>query len=696
MKINIFGNRLRTILKWQELISPKDWFEKNIELIKGKVRGLFKTSEVPHLYKVFELIEKKEVNILVLRVASQTQKTTFSLGMLMYWIDTDYHDMFYMIPRANQLKKFLSFKIAPFLDGCKVVKKRLQEYSLSEKERKNSYFYKTDKNLLAILSANDTKTITTKYGIFDEASEMDIATIEEALERFKDYGDDWKVIILSTQIDEDDAINYYYNTTEVKYMYHLKCVHCGDYFVPTPEHLKILSIDEYKKAVGVEDISEDGLYSDYLPYASRRAYLECPICNSKITNKEKNKVIANNECEWFAVIREKLENGDYFYKRVDEKDYFESVGVDLSSMLSKKVSIKKFAEKELKARLEKHPSTRQDLYEKFYAGWWNLIYKSNSGDIVKKNDVLNICNEYEFGIVPDNVCALHMSLDLQKDRLYYEVDGVEYSEDDYDNGIVTNVIEYGELYAGLDGQDFKDARRILEKPYYDKDGNEYKIMSIACDIKGFSQEDADSRSNEMLNFIFEYAKELKDYGVTDYDNFVHPCYGVDSFRNPQHEAQGYKLQDFKRVVDGEEITIKGIIFSNKKIKDIHYNMIKRTIQKAKGAKEAQNYKGMLKYVTKEMLIRWEERQALPPKDRREKHSLEAHLTSEVYTYVKDKNDKLTNKKAWQKRYPSARNDFFDTGNMIIAQIYAHDTYRTKKPKEQATINLGTELKDLMK
>ena len=238
MKIRLFGKRLNDVLEWRELITPKDWFESNIDLTKGKTRGYFNTAETPHLYKVFETADKKEVKIIVLRVASQTQKTTFSLGMLMYWIDTDYHDMFYMIPRANDLKKFLAFKIKPFIDGCKSVKKKLEAYVMNEKERKNSFFYKTATNLFAIISANDTKSITTKYGVFDEAAEMDIDIIEEALERFKDYGGEHKVIIVSTQIEEDDAVNHYFNTAEAKYMYHLKCKHCEEYFIPAPKDLK--------------------------------------------------------------------------------------------------------------------------------------------------------------------------------------------------------------------------------------------------------------------------------------------------------------------------------------------------------------------------------------------------------------------------------------------------------------------------
>ncbi len=692
MKIKLYGKRVNNLLKWQELIGVKDWFEKNINLTKGKTRGLFKTSEVPHLYKIFEIADRKEVKLIVLRVASQTQKTTFSLGMLMYWIDTDYHDMFYMIPRANDIKKFLNFKIKPFIDGCKSVKNKLEEYVLSEKERKNSFFYKTATNLFAVISANDTKSITTKYGVFDEAAEMDISIIEEALERFKDYGGEYKVIIVSTQIDEDDAINHYFNTAEIKYMYHLKCVHCEEYFIPGPEHLKIMTIDEYKKEIGKDDLTDDELLSDYLPYASRRAYLECPHCSSKITNKDKNKVIANNKCEWFPVSREKLENGDFIYKRVDEKQYFESVGFDLNSMLSKRVSIKDFAERELKCRLQKNPAEREEMYKKFYVGWWNRVYKTKNSEILNKNEVLEICNEYAFGVVPKDTAALHLGVDLQKDRLYYRIDAVEYQKDDFESGIISHIIEYGELYAGFDNQDFKELENIINRIYKDKEGKEFKITSVGCDIRGFSKDDESSRTNAMLDFIFNFAYHLKSYGVLDYDNFIHPMYGVDNFSNSMHEAQGYRIQDFKRAVNGEELKIKGIVFSNEKIKRIQNNMIKNAIAVKKGKKIKSN----LLFATNEMCIRFNERMQLPPKDRLDKHSLEAHLSSEIYTYLRDKNGKLTNKKGWVKRNPSVRNDYWDCGNMIIAQIYAHDTYRIKKLEEEKPVNIGKQLEDLMK
>ena len=106
-------------------------------------------------------------------------------------------------------------------------------------------------------------------------------------------------------------------------------------------------------------------------------------------------------------------------------------------------------------------------------------------------------------------------------------------------------------------------------------------------------------------------------------------------------------------------------------------MIKRTIEKVD---KSLKYETGLLYATQEMCIRHEERQQLPPKERLEKHSLEAHLSSEHLSYVR-KNGKFTKNMAFVKKYESARNDWWDCGNMIIAQVLAHETHKMVKVDE---------------
>jgi len=305
-KIHI-GKRTLSMLEYKRFEKLSSWLENNLQLLKGKVKGRFKVRTAPHLKFIFHNIDLSHVNIVVLKVASQTQKTSTGLGAILKWIDTDYHDMFLMLARATDIKKFLEFKVKPMLDGCKAVKKKLSLYRQMEAERKHSHFYVTAQNLFAVISINDTKSITTKYGVFDEVADFPRGVVSEALERMKEYGSNYKAILLSTQHPKkggDDEINAFFNTTEAKFQYFLHCSHCDGQFYPSPEHLIIDSLKQYKKEIGIdenENISRIKILSDYMPWASRKAYLKCPICESKITNKERVDSILANKCKWVQV-----------------------------------------------------------------------------------------------------------------------------------------------------------------------------------------------------------------------------------------------------------------------------------------------------------------------------------------------------------------------------------------------------------
>ena len=659
---SVYGKRALSLCVWKDTPEATKWFPSNIELKKGKTRGMFDVAKAPHLEFPLELVSRVGVKVITMRVASQTQKTTLSLGSLMYWLDTSFHDMFYMIPRAKDLKKFLKFKIQPFIDGCKTVKDKIEEYSQDEKERKNSFFYNTPSNLLAIISSNDTKSITTKFGVFDEAAEIDIPTIEEALERFKDYGDDYKVLIVSTQINERDAINHYFKNSEAIFSYMLRCIHCDDLFIPSPEHLKIISEEEYKKEVGVEKYSIEG---DYIPYASRSAYLECPCCQSKITTHDKSTVLYDKRCEWVQVRLSYDEDGNFDISTNDviKKDVFDTVGLDANSMINPRVSIEMFAMKELKCRYA-DPLDRVEMYEKFYVGWWNRIYKDGQDEIIDRNDVLLITNNLNEMVVPKNTNALHLSVDLQKNRLYVQILAVKLGEEN-NVGIDADIIYYDELFSDFGDNDFMELRKVIDREYLDLDGNVHKISSVACDIRGFSQEDAGSRSNKMLDFIFDYALYLKEFGVIDWDKFIHPTYGVDKFSNKQHESQGFKIINFDRMVDNEKVTIKGIAFSNNRIKSISNTLINNAIENAKG--EANHTTNIL-HITDKMVQDFEDRKDFPKRQRMDKHSIESHLTSEYLGYMPKKKEKTYIKKN------NYRNDYFDCLNMNIIQVFAYRTH----------------------
>ena len=676
--IHFLGKRAEEAMVWEDAVSSKDWFENEIVLLDGVERGAFRVDTAPHTEEVLHDADKPDVDRITLMFASQTAKTTVGLGLLFKNIATSYDNGFVMFPTATSLPRLVKFKFKPQLRGCAVLTQRIEDYSQDEGDRKNSFIYNTGRNLMAVLSTVATKSITARWMVYDECAEMDIATINEADERAKTFtAIGFKSIRTSTQIHESDAINHSFLTSEVKKRRYIPCPHCGELFYPLPKDLKFRTLEDYKAHTGKganEDIPLYEIMADYVPYASKDPYLECPECSYRIYDHERVKMILDKKLVWKQVVPVQKEDEQIVYEIAKtEKTYYKSVGFDINTMCIHNVPMAEFVRKTIECEYAK-PHEKDALFEKFYVGYWNIIYTPASAKKVLKNDILLLSHGYGDRVVPPDTAALHLGVDLQKDRLYYKLNAMAYGDD-----MILKTVEYGELFSDGVGNDFKALRSVIEDFYYDPDGKVHQIRSVGIDIRGFSLKDKDSRSNEALDFIFDYAEELRQLGLVDWDKFIFPMMGEDKLE-PRFEIQGYKTRPRQR----EETKLTDLVFSNLRIKNKLFSMIERGINKAKAKPDepAATYDRQLYYINEEAVRQAEERAKLPPQERRTKHSLEAHLTSEHLTYRILSNGKPAREKSYEKKYAGVRNDWLDCDCMTIAQALLLDTYRTPKPKDE--------------
>lgn len=681
---NLFGRRTKKIAKWDKFIPMGEWFESNIKLIKGNVRGSFRIKTAPHVREMFKEMDKSEVQVITLKSSSQVIKTTFGLGALMKWVDTDYHDLFCMLPRATDIKKFLEFKIKPMIIGTPAVQEKMDDYNQDEKERKNSHFYKTAQNLLAIISANDTKSITAKYMLFDEAAEFEASIISEAMERAKTYGlSGFKAVITSTQIHINDAINHFFDISEVKKQYFMYCHHCKGHFYPGSEHLVFKTIDEYKKDFGIENDQEiplSEIHSDYKPYACLNPYLECPHCNGHISDTERRKSILSGLLKWFQVRAVMKDDEETVYEPVKiPKTAYSTVGFDVNTLCVANVPLKTFVQKEIECKYAP-PHEKDALYEKFYVGYYNKIYQRKSSEKVKKNDILLLGNGLRSNVIPKDTAGLIMGVDLQKNRLYWTVGAIQY-------GMVCHTVAYGELMSEDSGLDFIQLKDIIQSDFYDEDGKVHKIQSVAIDVRGFSAQTVSgeliSRRAEAWGFIQEYIEELEAYGVQNAENFIYPAMGFDSL--PRDEAYRETLRSYSKEEYGEtnKRKLKVLDHSNIHIKARLFGMISRTVKKVTSevGDLASSWDRELFYINEDIIELSEIRQSMPIEARRERHSFEAHMTAEHLVYKIAKNGKPAPTQTYEKIYSSARNDYIDCWCMIIAQAMLKKIDTAEKPPE---------------
>ena len=178
---------LERILEWQPFQPCQEWFENNLVLIKGTPPGYFNTDVRPHAERIFKEIDKINVNMITLMTSSQTSKTTIGVGAILKYIETDRYDSMIMFPRESELPKMYDNKVKIMIDGCEKIKKKIQVSQEDAKKKTRAFGLNIDGVLLNILATNQTKSISPKFGYFDEVVEYLVGKLEEALERFKSH-----------------------------------------------------------------------------------------------------------------------------------------------------------------------------------------------------------------------------------------------------------------------------------------------------------------------------------------------------------------------------------------------------------------------------------------------------------------------------------------------------------------------------
>ena len=656
IRFTYIGQRVKRVFQWQPFQKMQPWFEDNVILNRSARAGKFQTRYVPHAIEIFEDIDKQGVNIVTLKSASQVIKTTIGMGFIMKYIDTDPTDSMIMIPRATDLKIYSANKLKPFIEGVPALTRKFSDFKSVEKVRDNSYVYQFAGGVLNLLSSNNPKTISVKYALFDEVSEFSRGKVGEALERMKSYlmfG--YKALIVSTQESEDDEINFYFDTSEVKKQYFMYCAGCNGHFYPNERHIKYMSQKDYKEAVGIDlnyDLKSYEVISDYLPYVAKRGYLECPHCDHHITDNERKTSVLAMRLKWFQVVPKSTdedEGGVIEYEVASNpKETYETVGFDVNTLCMYNVPLSESIGKIIKASVSKDKDTELDY---FYRGYLNKIYKANRGTVISKNDILLLGNGHERGIVPEDTWKVIITADNQKDHLYYKIIAIG-----YDN--IHRTIQHGKLQGYGDGEDFNQLEELLFDQYTDSNGNFFRISHAGIDRRGYvSEKDGIDRIADVDAFVLRIIDRLKSEGVVDYNNFIFAMQGVANITGDKY----YRFNNVKRIYEEEEVELKILVHNNLLVKNRLNSLITRSIDKAKAEEgdSALNYNKELYSINEDIV------ESAIAKGKSTADDYERMMTSEQFGYeIID--GKPSKNKSWFKRQGIKRNDYWDCSAMGVA------------------------------
>lgn len=498
---------LERILEWQPFQPCQEWFENNLVLIKGTPPGYFNTDVRPHAERIFKEIDKINVNMITLMTSSQTSKTTIGVGAILKYIETDRYDSMIMFPRESELSKMYDNKVKIMIDGCEKIKKKIQVSQEDAKKKTRAFGLNIDGVLLNILATNQTKSISPKFGYFDEVVEYLVGKLEEALERFKSHdGTGEKVFVTSTQHptkDGRDVINDCFNISEVKLQYQAKCPKCKELFYPEPETLGYPTIDQWELESGESlDGIADGMklykiLSDYRPWAGKRAYIQCPHCKHQMNNKERRKQILDKQFEWVEV--EPLTSNEYgvitSWKKVEKpKEQYRSIAFDVNTLCIESYDIGNIVEQMIKAEYSHNKIIDMQV---LYVGQFNRIYRTN----IKKTetaDILMLTNKLPWGVVPEDTAKLYFIVDTQKDHYWYMVLAVKY-------GKLFNVVAHGKVYED------KRLKEMMFEAYPAEDGKKRYIDRATIDMRGYQRQEKTDEDGEVVETKVNTTERIKEF-----------------------------------------------------------------------------------------------------------------------------------------------------------------------------------------
>jgi len=639
LRFTYSGRRLKKIYKWEKFKPTKEWVEENVTLSSesSPIGGKMRLRYTPHLIEMFDDYDRPEVWKQVVMFSSQTAKTSYLFCVTAKTLDTEPAPSQLMIPTSKGIPRYLTKKLNPFLNGIKTLKSKMNDFTSTEKVRERGAEIRVAGGGLSVTgsSRGERKSLSIKYFNADEIAEFEEGAVTEAIERTKSYERFFrKVLLVSTMEDPNDEINRNFNDCEVKKRWELQCPQCKEYYYFGSKELKYKSINEYAKHKNIDE--SDVKPIEYKTYALEDVYLECPCCSHHITTEERDTQILEKNCRMFTYSGE--EKGVTIgYKANALAMYFTRLESIVELLIDAEFSLHKLA-----------------ILDKVYRGYFNEFYEQESKK-VDKNEFLLITNNYPEMIVPNDTVKIYLTIDTQKYGFWYTITAFTY-------GFNAHAVMKGFI------ETFDEIEMLMSLRLKDENGKEYLISKTAIDRLGIVE-----RTAEVDAWIQHMMQDL------DMGEYLFPTMG---FQNDAAGRLWYYTTVAKDVATDERLKnpIRAIKINNTLVKNELNAMIERSIAKARGDEEAQNYKTRLFFINKTIVQEAEQR--IENGEKSISTDYERQMTSEEYVYKIDKKSgKVARKKTWEKRYSNIDNHYWDNAVQAVALAMVDNVSIMQKPKE---------------
>lgn len=483
-------SRIVSAFKPPEGLTVKEWAEKYRRLPQGlsAEAGLWRCSRTPYFEEPLNAFTDPNVEMITVTTGSQMGKSEFELNVLGYLIDQDPCAILYIQPTVEDARKYAIMRINPMVTGCP----RLTAKVLDVKGNRDTIAQKTfpggSLTLVGANSASGLSSTPIRVVLADEVDRWRESAGREgdpwglALARTITFYNRKLLRVSSPSIKGESAIDQAYREGTQELWCH-QCPDCGNWAPTTFADLKF----DYEEIV-------TGGQTVYKVTSVNWVCHECGVLASESTMRKQ-------PAKWIASNPEALERGhrSFWVRGLD------SPWQRWPDLVAEFLRVRKDPE-----RLQVFVNTKLgELWE-------------DRGELDEPGTLL-ARREMYFAEVPDGVRVLTCGVDVQNDRLEYEVVGYGRNYESW--GIRTGVL-WGDPEDDAVWQELDE--RVLEHDYTYADGRAVHL-SATCVDSGYQ---TTAVYLQCMRRIYKRVRAIKglwgDGVYVDkgkYQNFVNPKTG---------------------------------------------------------------------------------------------------------------------------------------------------------------------------
>ena len=430
-------------------MSVSEWAEKNLVLSPRSTNraGPYNLDVTPYAKEILDCFSDPGIEKITMMTAAQIAKTTILFAMLGYAIDQDPGPTLLVYPTGDFARDVSRQRIQPLIDDCQALS-RHKPHNEDLYQLQEMWFDRMTAWVVGSNSPAQLMSRPVRYVFQDETEEFPVGHCELADKRARTFYNRKLVKCSTPWLVGGEIHKQFLDGDQRKYW--VPCPHCGEY-----QTLKFAQVKFDWCRISEREWD--------MPKVKQEAHYECECCNQAIGNRHKHDMLRNGEWRKEGINRR-------------------HASFQMSALYPIWVTFGEVAEdflKSKKGRMSLETKTGRTPFQIFINATlgepWEVTSRKSSEEEVREH-----CGEYTMNrIIPSPAVAVICTVDVQKDRFYYVIRA-------WGAGGSSWLLRYGMV------ETFDQLRIVLDDPYRDTEGNEYRVAHCWID-SGF-------RSTEVYDF----------------------------------------------------------------------------------------------------------------------------------------------------------------------------------------------------